>query len=134
MMRSYHVVRNNKAYSEHTFRRKLLCLSFCCVAVLCNGGSILRKFLLACARPWCVVAAVVAVCTILLITRAARRLVDHGEGIWRLALGPERPQVVLPRVQHDDCLPLCHAVIDLVGVDRHVAYREGRPPRVAHKL
>jgi hypothetical protein len=129
-------VRNNKGYSEHTFWRELLyLLSFCCSAVLCHGGSILRRLLLARVGKRCVIDAPVAVRTITVIFLvAARRLVGHGEGIRGLAFGPERPQVILPRMQQADRLPLSHAVIDLVRVDGHAAHREGRPPRVAHEL
>ena len=37
-------------------------------------------------------------------------------------------------MQHEDRLPLSHAVIDLVRVDDHAAHCKGRPPRVAREL
>ena len=58
----------------------------------------------------------------------------NGHGLRRLALRPDRPQMVLPRVEHDDRLALRHATIDLVRVDGHASHSEGRPPRVAHEL
>ncbi len=130
----------NKGHSEHqhgTFRRELLYILSFCGAVLRHGGNILRR-LLARTGPRCVSAAPVAVCTItvvLLLTRGARcYYCRHGEGIRRLALGPERPQVVLPRVQHDDRFPLSHTIIDLVRIDGHAAHRERRAPRVGREL
>ena len=88
-------MRINKGYSEHTFRReRLYLLGLCCGAILCHGGSILRRFLLARTGQRRVIDAPVfvrAITAILLVARAARRLVGHREGIRGLALGPERP-------------------------------------------
>ena len=58
----------------------------------------------------------------------------NGHGLRRLALIPDRPQMVLPRVEHDNRLALRHATVNLVRVDGHASHSEGRPPRVTHKL
>jgi hypothetical protein len=114
-------MRNKKGYSEqyNTFRRELLYHLSLGNAALRRDGRILRSGLRAC----------VVICTIavvFLVTRTGSRLVvPQGNGIWRVALRLERLQVVLPRVQHDDSLALCYAVIDLVRVNGHVATESG---------
>ena len=114
--------------SHGTFWCELLYLLSFDGALFRRDGRILCYRLRACVAP-------VLICTIAVVTRAGSRLVvRNGNGIWWVALRPERPQVVLPRVQHDDRLSLSYAVIDRVPVDGHMAHRKWRARRVAHEL
>jgi len=42
--------------------------------------------------------------------------------------------MVLPRVEHDNRLPLRHATVDLVCIDGQVSDSERQPPRITREL
>jgi hypothetical protein len=72
---------------------------------------------------------------VLHIARSGCRLVaHHGEHPASRTSTRASTGGGLPILQHDDCLAVGHAVIDLVCLDGYVTHREGRPPRVARRL